>query len=104
MADENLQVEIRVPPDLEGGSYSNFVGVWHTPHEFTIDFCSTQPNNPGEELKLSAVAVSRVKLPPSLVFDVLRALSDNLDKYEKTFGPIRRPDIETKEDDPDVGS
>ncbi len=35
--------DVRVPGELEAGAYANFMAVWHTPHEFTLDFAVTQP-------------------------------------------------------------
>lgn len=81
-----------VPEALEGGTYSNFLGVWHSPYEFTLDWCVTQPPTPGEEGSVvPARVVSRVKIPVTLIFDVLRALNENMTRYEETFGEIRRP-------------
>jgi hypothetical protein len=42
---EGPEFQILVPPELEGGVYANFVAVWHSAYEFTIDFCSTQPRH-----------------------------------------------------------
>ena len=36
--------EIQIPPELEPGAYANFLSVWHTPLEFTLDFAATQPS------------------------------------------------------------
>ena len=32
--------------------------------------------------------IARVKLPPPLIFQLMRALAENQDKYEALFGPI----------------
>jgi hypothetical protein len=34
---------------------------------------------------------SRVKIPVTLIFDVVRALNENMTRYEETFGEIKRP-------------
>jgi hypothetical protein len=45
VAEEQRQprFEVQAPPELEGGSYANFLSVWQTPFDFTLDFCSTLP-------------------------------------------------------------
>ncbi len=84
--------DVRVPPDAEAGSYANFVTVWHSPHEFTIDFSATLPPVPGEgELVVPCQVVARLKIAPTLIFDLMQALNDNMGRYEATFGEIRRP-------------
>jgi hypothetical protein len=37
------------------------------------------------------MGVARVRLPTSLVFDVLRDLNQAMTRYESIFGEIRRP-------------
>jgi Protein of unknown function (DUF3467) len=85
-----------VPEDQVAGAYANFVGVWHTPHEFAIDFAVIQPfaGPPGS---MQARVVSRVRIPPTIVFDLLRTINENLAQYEEAFGEIKRPG--TKADD-----
>ena len=80
------------------GVYSNFLGVWHTAHEFTLDFAVTQPamaatdeeGNPMTRVPCQVVA--RVRVPPTVVFDFLRTINENLSTYEATYGAIQRPD------------
>jgi len=94
---QNVHFDLRVPPDLEGGVYANFLGVWHTAHEFTLDFSATLPAEPTQMTEMGAVmhvpcrVTARVKVPPTLVFDIIRALNENLTGYEEKFGAIRRP-------------
>ena len=38
--------------------------------------------------------VSRVRIPVTLLFDVMRALNDNLTAYESAWGEIKRPEQE----------
>jgi Protein of unknown function (DUF3467) len=98
--EEQAHLVFQVPPELEAGVYANFLAVWHTPHEFTLDFAvllpggSSDPGDPAAPVQMSSRLVSRVKLPPSVVFDVLRAINENMTRYESSFGPIRRPDDE----------
>ena len=88
------EFQIVVPPELEGGVYSNFLGVWHTPYEFTLDFCTMMPPQPSEEdghPVMPCRVTSRVKIPVTLIFDLLRALNDNMTRYEQAYGEIKRP-------------
>ena len=91
-----------VPEDQIAGRYANVVGVWHTPHEFAIDFAVIQPFAGGPPGSMQAMVTSRVRVPPTIVFDLLRAINENLAQYEETFGEIRRPD-ENKSDEDEGG-
>jgi len=92
--DSHTELEIRIPPELEGGAYANMVGVWHTGHEFTLDFSVTLPTREGPEGStiVPCQVVARLKIAPTLVFDLMRALNENMTGYETTFGEIRRPE------------
>ena len=92
--DETTQLEIRVPSDFEVGDYANMVGVWHTGHEFTLDFSVTLPTAEGPEGStiVPCQVVARLKIAPSLIFDLMRALNENMTSYEAKFGEIRRPE------------
>jgi hypothetical protein len=91
------QFEIQIPPELEGGVYANFLSVWHTAYEFTLDFAATQPpqvedeNDPNSPVRAPCRVVARVKIPVTVVFDVIRAINENMTRYEQAFGEIRRP-------------
>lgn len=89
--------EFRAVPEVENGVYANISTVWSTGHEFTVDFAVTQVSHVGtdadgkEVTVIPANIVARIKLPPTVLFDVMRDLSGQLDVYEDRFGPIRRP-------------
>ncbi len=91
------QFEIQIAPELEGGVYANFLSVWHTPHEFTLDFAATQPpqvkdeSDPNSPVRVPCRVVARVKIPATVVFELIRAINDNMTRYEQAFGDIRRP-------------
>ncbi len=83
-----------VPPELQTGSYANVVGIWHTPHEFTLDFAVLMPPVPATEDGPSSMpceVVARIKIAPSLIFDLLRAVNENMTRYEQAYGEIRQP-------------
>ncbi len=107
---QSVQFDVRIEPELEGGVYANFLGVWHTAHEFTLDFSSTLPADavevPDGVMHVPCRVVARVKVPPTLVFDIIRAMNENLTGYEEKFGAIKKPGGEEQlfpPDDPSQG-
>ncbi len=96
-------VNVVVPDDQVAGHYANVVGAWHTPHEFAVDFAVIQPFVGGAPGSMQARVVTRVRIPPTIVFDLLRAINDNLAQYEETFGEIKRPEPETSDEPSDEG-
>jgi hypothetical protein len=103
--DRPTEFQIQIPNELEAGVYANFLSVWHTAYEFTLDFGVTQPprvdhpDDPEEPVQVDCRVVARVKIPVTVLFDVLRALNENMTRYEQVFGEIRRPEPPENEDD-----
>ena len=64
------------------GKYVNLAMVTHTPTEFILDFAFVPPG------VREAKVVSRVILNPVNAKRFLRALKDNVGRYEKRFGDI----------------
>ena len=96
MADRPIELQIEVPAELEGGTYSNVLNVWHTAYEFTLDFgvmqtVAPQNDDPEAPLHVPVRVVSRVRIPVTLLFEVLKALNTNMTNYEAAFGPITEP-------------
>jgi hypothetical protein len=85
--------EFHVSDELAGGAYANAVSIWHTQHEFTLDFCSSLPATQEESGQVTVPfrVVARVKLPVSVIFDLLKAINENMTKYEDAFGQISGP-------------
>ena len=102
MPDRPIELKIDVPPELEGGTYANVLNVWHTPYEFTLDFGVMQQVVEPEDADADAPVqvpvrvVSRVRIPVTLLFEVLKALNTNMTGYESTFGSIRPPEAPTQ--------
>ena len=80
------QLEIQVPEHLQGGIWSNMVAVSHSQYEFTLDFVRIHFNQPPVDDKMQAVLVQRVNVSPLLVAQLIRALDENMGKYERQFG------------------
>jgi len=75
---------IHIPPDLDP-AYANLVRIAHTPSEVMLDFARLLPGDPG------AKVVSRILVSPLSAKLLVRALSENLAKYEAQFGEIEIP-------------
>ena len=74
-----------VPEELVPGVYANALGVWFTGHEFTFDFAVREPLEAGR-------VVSRIRLPPTAILEILRIISSEMSRYEEVYGEIRRID------------
>lgn len=86
MADKNnpgSQLNIELPEDIADGTYSNLAVIAHSNSEFVIDFLRLVPNVPKAKVK------SRVIVTPQHAKRLLRALADNIQKYEAQFGIIQ---------------
>ena len=96
MPDRPIELQMDVPPELEGGTYANVLNVWHTAYEFTLDFGVMQqvgePEDAEAAVQVPVRVVSRVRIPVTLLFEVLKALNTNMTGYESTFGSIRAPE------------
>jgi len=87
-------MEISVTPEIEAGVYANFVGVWHDADVFTLDFTAvtrppemtTDPETGEEFLRVQSRIVSRVRIPPGQVFEIMRALEVQLSGWESETG------------------
>ena len=75
------QVRVAVSDEVIGGVYSNHMVVAHTREEFFLDFFTMMPQ--------VGKLVSRVVVSPGHLKRILRALADNLTRYEAAHGPIK---------------
>ncbi len=92
MADQkksNKQLNIDLPEEVAEGTYSNLAVIAHSNSEFVIDFLRLVPNVPKAKVK------SRIILTPQHAKRLLKALADNVNKFEKQFGPIKESDPNT---------
>ncbi len=77
-------INVELPAGLEP-IYANFALISHTPSELIFDLAQMLPNQPQVRVK------ARVIFTPLNAKLLLRALQDNLAKYEATFGEIVIP-------------
>ena len=78
--DGKRHVHIKVSDEMTGGVYSNHMVVAHTREEFFLDFMLMLPN--------MGTLVSRVLVSPGHMKRTLRALADNVKRYEAKYGVI----------------
>ena len=82
---QQRQLAVELPNDLSP-VYSNFAVITHSPSELVVDFATVLPNMP--RAKVSA----RVVMTPMNAKLFLRALGENLSRYEGQFGEIKLPE------------
>lgn len=75
---------LEVPPDL-AAVYANLVRIAHSPADIVLDFAHLLP---GEN---KARVGARILMSPLSAKLLLRALTENLARYEATFGEIHMP-------------
>lgn len=76
------QINIELGEKEAEGIYSNLAIITHSPAEFVIDFTRVVPGVP------KARVLSRIITTPQHAKMLLRALKDNVDKFEARFGEI----------------
>ena len=74
------QIQIKVKDDDLKGVYSNLMQVLHTKEEFILDFFLVSPP--------TGILTSRVVMSPGHLKRMIKALQENLGKYEEKFGKI----------------
>lgn len=79
----NGQLQIELKEEVAQGTYANLAIITHSSSEFIMDFIRGMPK---------AGVQSRIVLAPEHAKRLLRALEENVGKYERAFGPIRMPD------------
>ncbi|MDM8526892.1 DUF3467 domain-containing protein [Anaerolineales bacterium HSG24] len=78
------KLNIELPADLEA-TYANLALISHSTSEVIIDFARIMPNIP------KAKVYSRIVMTPMNAKLLLRALAENLQKYEAKYGEIPVP-------------
>lgn len=94
------RVEISVPAENEVGSYASFASVWRAQESFVLDFAteisppevSEDPDDGHRFVHVPARVVARVRIPPGQVWELMKALEQNLSAYEREHGTIPHTD------------
>jgi len=74
------RMQIKVPEDVMRGTYANQMVVSHTREEFVMDFVNLFPPQ--------GVVTARVIVSPGHLKRMIRALQENLARYESSHGPL----------------
>ncbi|GJM36164.1 MAG: hypothetical protein DHS20C18_51650 [Saprospiraceae bacterium] len=80
------KLNIELPEEIAEGIYSNLAIISNSQSEFVVDFVRLVPNVPKAKVK------SRIILTPQHAKRLLRALADNVKRYEAQFGNIDEPE------------
>lgn len=83
MEKKELNIELR--PEIAQGIYTNLAIITHSHSEFIMDFVQMMPGVPKPKV------VSRVIMAPDNAKRLLKALEDNVKKYERENGEITLP-------------
>ncbi len=83
---EQNQLNIELTEEVADGTYSNLAIITHSNAEFVIDFVATLPGIPKAKVK------SRIILTPQHAKRLMKALTDNVKKYEQVNGIIKDVD------------
>ncbi len=79
----NNQINIELSEEIAEGIYSNLAIITHSNSEFVIDFIKMMPGIPKAKVK------SRIVLTPQHAKRLMKALKDNISKYEQQHGAIK---------------
>lgn len=74
------QIQVKANDEVLKGSYANIAQISHTKEEVIFDFLNVIP--PQGQL------VSRVITSPGHAKRIMKALEENIKKYEAQFGPL----------------
>ncbi|HHW97831.1 MAG: DUF3467 domain-containing protein [Myxococcota bacterium] len=78
-------MRIKADDAVAKGVYTNNMFVAHTREEFVMDFLGTYVGQ--------AFLNARVVTSPGHMKRIVKALTENLAKYEKQYGPIPEPKV-----------
>lgn len=77
------QLNIELDQEVAEGTYSNLTIINHSMSEFIVDFINIMPGVPKAKVK------SRIILTPQHAKRLVKALTDNVRKFEQAHGEIK---------------
>ena len=77
------QLNIEISEEMSEGSYANLVIITHSHAEFIVDFVNVMPGTPKSKVK------ARIILTPQHAKRFMKAINENIQKYESINGPIK---------------
>ncbi|SRR5258708_824943 len=87
--DQPNQLNIEISEEVSEGVYANLAIITHSHAEFVVDFVNVMPGTPKSKVK------SRIILTPTHAKRFMKAMIDNVKKFESVNGTIQ--DIEAVE-------
>src|SRR3990172_2540582 len=88
MEEQNTnQLNIELSEEVAEGIYSNLAIITHSNSEFVIDFIKMMPGVPKAKVK------SRIVLTPQHAKRLMKALKDNIAKFEQAHGNIKDTEV-----------
>lgn len=88
MSDKKNQgkLNIQLDENIAEGTYCNLAIINHSPSEFVVDFVNIMPGMSKSKVK------SRIILTPQHAKRLLKALAENVQRYEQHHGEIKMLD------------
>lgn len=77
------QLNIEITEEVAEGEYANLVIITHSHAEFVVDFVNVMPGTPKSKVK------SRIILTPQHAKRFMKAMTENVQRFEAANGPIR---------------
>lgn len=84
--EDKNQLNIELTEQVAEGVYANLAIISHGQSEFVFDFVRIMPGLQKHKVQ------SRIVMTPDHAKRLMRALQDNITKFEKQFGDIQEPD------------
>lgn len=81
------QINIELDEAIAEGIYSNLAIINHSPSEFVMDFVCIMPGTPKAKVK------SRIVLTPQHAKRLLKAMAENISRYEHAHGEIKDSEL-----------
>jgi len=76
------KINIELNEEVAEGVYSNLVMIAHSSEEFVLDFIRVMPGVPKARVR------SRIIVTPAHAKRLLRAMAENIERYERAHGEI----------------
>lgn len=89
--------DIRVNVNDGSEFLADEVSISHSPIRFILDFKNLTPRlDVGENAPRMVLRHNVIVVDPYFAKDLLNVLKENIDKYEKKYGQIKRPEVLAK--------
>jgi|TARA_B110000116_G_scaffold272152_1_gene295448 hypothetical protein len=82
--EKKSKLNIELPEEVASGIYSNLAVITHSPTEFVTDFIQIMPGVPKAKVR------SRIIMTPQHAKRLLKALAENVKRYESQHGSITK--------------